>query len=66
MTDEQFRSEKMYQTTMHVFRKMLRKGLISPDEYREIDTIFTERYRPVFGALLIGNELLLSEERANM
>lgn len=66
MTDEQFRSEKLYQTTMHVFRKMLREGLISEEEYREIDTIFTRKYRPVFGTLLVGNDLLLPAERANM
>ena len=66
MTDGQFRNEKLYQTTMHVCRKMLREGLISMEEYREFDTIFTEKYRPVFGTLLVGNDLLLSEERANM
>lgn len=66
MTDGQFRSEKLYQTTMYVCRKMLREGLISMEEYREFDTIFTGKYRPVFGTLLIGNDLLLSEERANM
>lgn len=66
MTDEQFRSEKLYQTTMHICRKMLRSGLISEEEYREIDTIFTRKYRPVFGTLLVGNDLLLPVERANM
>lgn len=66
MNDEQFRSEKLYQTTMHVCRKMLRSGLISEEEYREIDTMFTRKYCPVFGALLVGNDLLLTAERANM
>lgn len=66
MTDEQFRNEKLYQTTMHICRKMFRSGLISEEEYREIDTIFTRKYRPVFGTLLIGNDLLLSSERGNM
>lgn len=66
MTDEQFRGEKLYQTTMHVCRKMLCDRLISEEEYREIDTIFTRKYCPVFGALLVGNDLLLPAERANM
>lgn len=66
MTDEQFQSEKLYQITMHVCRKMLRSGLISEEEYREIDTIFARKYRPVFGALLVGDDLLLPAERANM
>lgn len=66
MTEEQFHNEKLYQTTMHIMRRMLRQGLITMDEYRQIDTIFTEKYRPVFGTLLIRNDLLLSENRANM
>lgn len=66
MTDGQFLNEKLYQTTMYVCRKMLREGLVSMEEYREIDTIFTKKYHPVFGTLLVGNDLLLSDERANM
>ena len=46
MTEEQFRAEKLYQTTMNVAGRMLSQGLIS-----EIDTIFLEKYRPVFGTL---------------
>jgi len=66
VTEEQYRNEKRYQTTMHVIRRMLREGLITPDEYRKIDTIFSEKYAPVFGGLLIGNDLLSGEYRANM
>lgn len=51
MTNEEFRNEKLYQTTMHIARKMLADGAISEDEYRQIDTIFLEKYRPVLGAL---------------
>lgn len=51
MTDKQLRSEKLYQTTMHVCRKMLWEGLISREEYCEIDKIFLRKYRPVSGGL---------------
>ena len=51
MNKEEFRSEKLYQTTMHLARKMMDDGLISEDEYRQIDTIFLEKYKPVFGTL---------------
>lgn len=51
MSKEEFRNEKLYQTTMHLARKMLSDGLISEDEYRQIDTIFLEKYKPVFGTL---------------
>lgn len=51
MSKEEFRNEKLYQTTMHLARKMLSGGLISEDEYRQIDTIFLEKYRPTLGTL---------------
>lgn len=51
MSKEVFRNEKLYQTTMHLARKMLEEGIISEEEYRQIDTIFLEKYKPVFGTL---------------
>lgn len=51
MSKEEFKNEKLYQTTMHLARKMLTEGLISEDEYRQIDTIFLEKYRPTLGTL---------------
>ena len=41
-----FQNEMMYQATMSIARKMLRDGLISEDEYRQIDTMFIEKYQP--------------------
>ena len=51
MSKEEFRNEKLYRTTMHLARKMLEEGIISEEEYRQIDTIFLEKYNPVFGTL---------------
>lgn len=51
MTKKEFKNEKLYQTTMSVAKKMLSDGLITEEEYRQIDTIFIEKYRPVFGTL---------------
>ncbi len=51
MSKEEFRNEKLYQTTMHIAGKMLEEGIISEEEYRQIDTIFLEKYKPVFGTL---------------
>ncbi|HQK35983.1 MAG TPA: hypothetical protein PK074_14770, partial [Spirochaetales bacterium] len=51
MSKEELRNEKLYQTTMHLARKMLIEGIISEVEYRQIDTIFLEKYKPVFGTL---------------
>lgn len=54
-----FRNEKLYQATMSMARKMLSKGLVSEEEYLQIDTIFLEKYRPVIGALLSDISLTL-------
>ena len=51
MSKEEFKNEKLYQTIMHLARKMLTEGLISEDEYRQIDTIFLEKFRPTLGSL---------------
>ena len=51
MSKEDMRREKLYQTTMHITRKMLKDGIISEDDYRRVDKIFLEKYKPVFGTL---------------
>ena len=51
VSKEQLTNEKLYQATMSMVRRMLEKGLISEEEYRQIDTMFLEKYRPVFGTL---------------
>ena len=51
MSKEEFRNENLYQTTMSLARKMPEEGIISEEEYRQIDTIFLEKYKPVFGTL---------------
>ena len=51
VSKEQLTNEKLYHATMSMVRRMLEKGLISEEEYRQIDTMFLEKYRPVFGTL---------------
>lgn len=51
MSKEDMRREKLYQTTMHIARKMLRDGIISEEEYRRVDKIFLKKYKPIFGTL---------------
>ena len=51
VSKEQLTNEKLYQATMSMVRRMLEKGLISEEEYRQIDTMFLEKYRPLFGTL---------------
>lgn len=60
MRKDEFRNEKLYQTTMSIARKMLKEGIVSEEEYRQIDAIFLEKYRPVFGTLL--SDIALTSE----
>ena len=41
---DNFRNVLLYRTTMASFRKMLKEGLISKEEYADIDTIIAEKY----------------------
>lgn len=58
MTDEEFKRERLYQRTMSVFRKMLSEGLITEEEYAEIDTRMSEKYSPKYGSLLAKIDLI--------
>lgn len=51
MTKEQFQREKMYQATMGMVRRMLSEGLISQAEYRQMEQIFLEKYKPLIGSI---------------
>ena len=66
MTEEEFDREKRYQTIMYFVRKMLEEGLISEEEYCQIDTKYREKFLPVTGDLLSGIALLSATYRGNM
>lgn len=57
MDKKQFRAEKLYRISLSVAKSMLEKGVISKEEYSEIDTILLEKYRPTLGTLLAGKPL---------
>lgn len=57
MDKKQFRAEKLYRISLSVTKVMLEKGVISKEEYSEIDTILLEKYRPILGTLLAGKPL---------
>ncbi len=60
MTKEQFHNEKMYQATMGMVRRMLSEGIISEDEYRQMDKVFLEKYHPILGAIFSDSTLTSS------
>ena len=52
MSQTEFDRERRYQTLMFFYRKMLREGLITEEEYGQIDTINRAKFLPVTGALV--------------
>ena len=58
VSEEEFRAELRYRMSLSVAKAMLEKGIISGDEYSEIDTILLEKYRPILGTLLAGKPLI--------
>ena len=51
LSKKEFKNEKLYQTTMFIARELLKEDIITENEYHQIDTIFTEKYSPIFGTL---------------
>lgn len=58
MDKEQFRAEKLYQMSLSLAESMLEKGIVSREEFSEIDTMLLQKYRPVLGTLLAGKPLI--------
>ena len=51
MSKEDMRAEAVYLTTMRFAREMLDDGIITKNEYREIEAVFKEKYNPTIGVL---------------
>ena len=59
MTNEQFRTEKLYQTSLSIAHSMLKKDLITHEEFDAIDKLLLEKYRPLLGTLFSHISLTL-------
>ena len=57
MTNEQFKAEKLYQTSLALAKNMLKKGLFTEIEFAEINSILLEKYHPLLGTLFSQNSL---------
>ena len=57
MNEDQFEREKLYQATMNMFRSMLKKGLITEEQYAIIDTKMLQKYQPLLGTLFAAQTL---------
>ena len=57
MNEDQFEREKLYQATMNMFRSMLKKGLITEEQYTIINTNMLQKYQPLLGTLFAAQPL---------
>lgn len=55
MRKEQYRADMLCQVSLSVAKSMREKGLITADEYVEIDTILLAKYQPYLGRLISEN-----------
>lgn len=53
MSPEQGKRELEYQSALIPARGMLEQGLITPEEYRRIETVFQEKYPSVYGGVCL-------------
>ena len=63
MTEVEFENERRYEMLMYHVRQMLRSGIISEEEFLEIDTRYRQKYRPKSGGLLVRKDLLIQRKR---
>lgn len=57
MGEKEFGAELRYRMSLAVARAMLEKGVVTREEYREIDAMLLKKHRPVLGTLLAGKTL---------
>lgn len=55
--NKEWNNEFQYQLTMSLVRRLKVGGTISDNEYKQIDTIMLEKYKPILGTLLSGKPL---------
>ena len=46
MTETQFRAEMQYQAAIALAKTLLKKGLLTPDEYAAMDAILLDKFQP--------------------
>lgn len=49
---KEWTSEIMYMTTMTIVKNLLKQGVFTEDDYKEIDTIIHKKYDAYLGSLL--------------
>ena len=66
MTNEQMEKENLYQATMSIAKNLLGKGIISEEEYAQIDTNFRNKYGISLSTLFTDIRLIKFGKYGNM
>lgn len=66
MTNEQMQNEKLFQGTMLMAKNLLKQGIISDDEYEQIDTMFRQKYAISLSTLFNDIRLIKYADHGNM
>lgn len=66
MTEIQIQNEKMYLGTMSIAKRLLEKGIISENEYAQIDTNFQKKYAISLSTLFTDIRLIKFESYGNI
>ena len=66
MTKEQFENERKYQGTMAIAESFRRRGVISDEEYCQIDTRFRGKYKVKISTLFTDISLINPKDYGNM
>ena len=66
MTNEQMEKENLYQATMSIAKNLLSKGVISEEEYAQIDTNFRTKYSISLSTLFTDIHLIKYVDYGNM
>ena len=51
MSREFLEREVDYQATMLMFRSLMKKGILTAEEYKDAERMMAEKYKPVVGTL---------------
>ena len=51
MNEKQFEAEMNYQAAIDIADGFRKRGLLTEEEYHQIDTILLQKYRPFLGSL---------------
>ena len=65
MANEQMQNEKLFQGTMLMAKNLLKQGIISEEEYEQIDTMFRQKYAISLSTLFTDIHLIKYADHGN-